>query len=178
MLPNAAFHQGLHCLLRHRKKYMYIFEIISCNPSIYIMDHPDFIVCILMGNYIVLKRVKIYVIKSALFLFSGFLMWLTVSLTRQLKMYLAASSRISGLLLMRKLLSETVISTVTIQISRQTRLEKKALSGLLTTSSITRSLRELYFLDVGPPGKHRSVQISPNFEHIFEIISLYLQISM
>ena len=121
----------------------------------YTMDHPDFIVCILMENSIGLNRVKIYVTKSALFLFSGFLMWWIVSLTRQLKTYLAASSRISGLLLMRKLLSETVISTVTIQISRRTRLEKKALSGLLTTSSITRSLRELCFSDVGLPGKHR-----------------------
>ena len=46
MLHNAAFHQGLHCLLRQkpifqRKKYnFFLFEIITCDPSIYTMDHP------------------------------------------------------------------------------------------------------------------------------------------
>ena len=35
----AAFHQGLHCLLRQidllRKKYNICLEIISCDPSLY-----------------------------------------------------------------------------------------------------------------------------------------------
>ena len=48
MSQNAAFHQGLHCLLRQKhlfgteiRKYM---EIISCDPSIDIMDRPELIV--------------------------------------------------------------------------------------------------------------------------------------
>ena len=47
MLHNAAFHQGLHCLLRQKqiseKEIHFYFEIITCDPSIYIMDHPRFI---------------------------------------------------------------------------------------------------------------------------------------
>ena len=38
MLHYAAFHQGLHCLLRHQRKIKYIFEIIICVPSVYTMD--------------------------------------------------------------------------------------------------------------------------------------------
>ena len=40
MLHNAAFHQGLHCLLRHyrssEKEIKYFLEIETCDPSIYI----------------------------------------------------------------------------------------------------------------------------------------------
>ena len=52
MSHNAAFHQGLHCLLRQTKTFsvkeiQYFLEIITCGPSIYIyiytMDHPEFI---------------------------------------------------------------------------------------------------------------------------------------
>ena len=42
---NVVFHQSLHCLLRQidlrRKKYKICLEIITCDPSIYIMDHLD-----------------------------------------------------------------------------------------------------------------------------------------
>ena len=34
---------------------MYFFKIITCNPSIYKMDHSDFIVCNFMENSIGLK---------------------------------------------------------------------------------------------------------------------------
>ena len=48
MLHNAAFYQGRHCLLDknelQRKKYNFYMEIIACDPLIYIMDHPKFIV--------------------------------------------------------------------------------------------------------------------------------------
>ena len=48
MLHNAAFYQGLHCLLRQNqsseKEIQYFGEIITCDPSIYGMDHPQFIV--------------------------------------------------------------------------------------------------------------------------------------
>ena len=61
----VAFHQSLHCLLRQidlqRKKYNNFGGgggIITCCPSIYTMDHPDFIVCSFMENSIGLKRVK------------------------------------------------------------------------------------------------------------------------
>ena len=38
MLHNTAFHQGLHCLLRHKRsseKMQNHLKIITCNPSIY-----------------------------------------------------------------------------------------------------------------------------------------------
>ena len=45
MLHDAAIHQGLHCLLNENrssgKEIRYLFEIITCDPSIFIMDHPD-----------------------------------------------------------------------------------------------------------------------------------------
>ena len=53
---NAAFHQGLHCLLKQNQssekeiQYFYFLENITCDPSIYIMDHPDLTVSNLMGK--------------------------------------------------------------------------------------------------------------------------------
>ena len=48
-MPHMAFHLGLNCLLRQndlqRKTYTHFYlEIITCDPSIYTMDHPKFIV--------------------------------------------------------------------------------------------------------------------------------------
>ena len=41
----VAFHQSLHCLLRQNqsseKIFFFFFEIITCDPSIYTMVHPD-----------------------------------------------------------------------------------------------------------------------------------------
>ena len=37
------------------KEIQYILEIITCDPSIYTMDHPDFIACSFMENSIGLK---------------------------------------------------------------------------------------------------------------------------
>ena len=45
--PYAAFHLGLHFFLRHtifREKIQYCVELITCEPSIYAMDHPKLIV--------------------------------------------------------------------------------------------------------------------------------------
>ena len=46
MPHNAAFHQGLRCLLRQNgspeKEIEYCLKIITCDPSLYTMDHPDF----------------------------------------------------------------------------------------------------------------------------------------
>ena len=43
MPHNAAFHQGLHCLLRKKryseKQMQFYLEIIACGPSNYTMDH-------------------------------------------------------------------------------------------------------------------------------------------
>ena len=58
---NAAFNLDLHCLLRQNrsldKEIEYCLQIITCDPSIYTVDHPDFIVCSFMENSIGLKGV-------------------------------------------------------------------------------------------------------------------------
>ena len=47
---------GLHCWLRQNRssakeiEYFLFFEIITCEPSIYTMDHPDITVSNFMGN--------------------------------------------------------------------------------------------------------------------------------
>ena len=57
MPHNVAFHQGLNCLLRQTEKEVQPFlEIISCDPSLYVMDHPGLIVCSFMENSIGPKR--------------------------------------------------------------------------------------------------------------------------
>ena len=70
MLYNAAFHQGLHCLLRQNQsseKTIFFFffffggggggeGIITCYPSICTMDHHDFSLCSFMENVTGLKR--------------------------------------------------------------------------------------------------------------------------
>ena len=47
---NAEFHQGLHCLLRQKqsseKEMQFYFKIITCDPFMYTMDLPRFIVSI------------------------------------------------------------------------------------------------------------------------------------
>ena len=58
MPHNAAFHQGLHCLLRQNLSSENLLKIIACDPSIYTKDHPDPIVCSFMENSIGLERVK------------------------------------------------------------------------------------------------------------------------
>ena len=62
MPHNVAFYQGLHYLLRQNwsseKEIQHFLDIISCDPSIYTMDHSDSIVCSFMKNSIGLKRVS------------------------------------------------------------------------------------------------------------------------
>ena len=64
MLHNAAFHQGLHLLLRQDQSLeeeihvQYFFRIVTCDPSLYIMDHLDIAVSNFMENSIGFKRVK------------------------------------------------------------------------------------------------------------------------
>ena len=47
MPHNAAFHQGLHCLLCHeqlqRKNNIFNVKIRTCDPSVYTTEHPKFI---------------------------------------------------------------------------------------------------------------------------------------
>ena len=56
MQLNAAFIQGLHCLLGQNrcseKEIWYILEIITCDPSAYTMDHPGLIVPDFIENFI------------------------------------------------------------------------------------------------------------------------------
>ena len=65
--PDDIFHQGLHCLLRQKsssgkeKQYdLFFLKNITSDPSIYTMDHSDFIVCSFMENSIFLKRGKFH----------------------------------------------------------------------------------------------------------------------
>ena len=43
-----------------RERNTVFSEIIICDPSIYTMDYPDFILCSFMENSIGLKRVKLF----------------------------------------------------------------------------------------------------------------------
>ena len=58
MLHNVAFHQSLHWLLGIKYNITMYFEILTCHPSLYSMDHPVFIVCSFMEISIGLKGVK------------------------------------------------------------------------------------------------------------------------
>ena len=54
---------GLHCLLRQnqyseKEIQIFFFQILTRDPSIYTMGHPDLIVCGFMDNSIGLKRVR------------------------------------------------------------------------------------------------------------------------
>ena len=55
MLHNAAFHLGLHCLLRQNrsleKEIQYFLEIITCDPLIHTMDLLDLTVYKLYGKF-------------------------------------------------------------------------------------------------------------------------------
>ena len=66
---NAAFYQGLHCLIRQNlsseKELQYVLEIITCDPLISTMDHPDLLVCCFMENSIGLDH-PLYDIKHLL----------------------------------------------------------------------------------------------------------------
>ena len=61
MPHNAAFHQGLHCLLRLKqssgKEIQSYFEIITCDPLISTMDYPKFIVSYQVAESISIQRV-------------------------------------------------------------------------------------------------------------------------
>ena len=61
----AAIHLGLHCLLKQNQSSKKN-AITTCNPSIYTMVHPDFIVCSFMENSIGLKRVNYSPLVSAI----------------------------------------------------------------------------------------------------------------
>ena len=56
ILHHTAFHQGLHCLLRQKpsseKEIHNYLEILTCDPSIYIIDHPNLSVSNFMGKSI------------------------------------------------------------------------------------------------------------------------------
>ena len=66
MLHNAAFHQGLHCLLRQirssEKEIQYFLEIITCNPSIYTKEYHDLtVLTLIMEKSIDLERVTSHI---------------------------------------------------------------------------------------------------------------------
>ena len=53
----SIIHQGVSCLLRQNpSSEKEEKKIITCDPSICAMDHPDFIVCRFMEDSIGLKR--------------------------------------------------------------------------------------------------------------------------
>ena len=55
-------HQGMYCLLRQNrsseKEVQYFLKIITCDPSIYTMDHPDLTVSNFMEYSFGQKMVK------------------------------------------------------------------------------------------------------------------------
>ena len=61
MPQNAAFHQGLHCLLIQyqysEKEIQFYMKITTSNPSIYTQDHSDITVSNLIENSISLQLV-------------------------------------------------------------------------------------------------------------------------
>ena len=57
MPHDAAFYQGLHCLLK-QKRFSLILRTKACDPSIYTMDHPMFIVSNQKEESISTLRVK------------------------------------------------------------------------------------------------------------------------
>ena len=58
MLHDAAFHQGLHCLLRQKwSSEKYNLDYITIDPSLYTLDHPKFIVSNQMEEFISIQRV-------------------------------------------------------------------------------------------------------------------------
>ena len=57
MLHDAAFHLCLHCLLRSKREIFFL-EIIACNPSIYKLGHPKFIVPYQKEESIRVQRLK------------------------------------------------------------------------------------------------------------------------
>ena len=57
----AAFHQGLHWLVRKKKlekELQCCSESKTCDPSIYVMDHPKYIVSNQLEESISALRVK------------------------------------------------------------------------------------------------------------------------
>ena len=60
MPHNAAFHESLHCLLSQNgsseKEIQYVLEVITSDPLLYTMYHPDFIIYIFMENSIGLEK--------------------------------------------------------------------------------------------------------------------------
>ena len=62
MQHNAAFHQGLHCLLRLKQpsgtKIHHNLETSNCDPLKCTMGSPKLIVSICMGKSIRIQRVK------------------------------------------------------------------------------------------------------------------------
>ena len=62
MPHDAAFHQGRHCLLRlthsSEKEIQIKLEIITCDPPVYAINHPKFIVSYQVKEPIRIQRVK------------------------------------------------------------------------------------------------------------------------
>ena len=63
MQHNAAFHQGLHCLLRFkqpsRREIHHNLENSTCDPLKSTMSSPILIVSICMGKFTRMQRVKV-----------------------------------------------------------------------------------------------------------------------
>ena len=66
MQHNAAFHQGLHCLLRLKQpsgtELHHNFENSTCEPLKYTMDSPILIVSICVEKSIRIQRVSKFIL--------------------------------------------------------------------------------------------------------------------
>ena len=63
MMHNAAFHRVMHCSLKQKrsteKEIQYYLEILTCDASIYTMDHPRCIASNLREDFCMETKVKV-----------------------------------------------------------------------------------------------------------------------
>ena len=75
MQHNAAFHQGLHCLLRLKHpsgtEIYHNLENYTCDPLMYTMGSPILMVSICMGKSIKMKRLNNSTLKQQIRLYEN-----------------------------------------------------------------------------------------------------------
>ena len=65
-LCGISLASALFAVTKSEKEIQYFLEIITCHPSIYLIDHADLAVSKFVENSIVLKKVKVRQYKTYL----------------------------------------------------------------------------------------------------------------